>query len=82
MGVPGVKNSVTGKTWKLKTMTRMVAHSERVNFLEKDSSFISRNSSGMMRKQSVVARIVKAKKTINFAIDIDTAPLRLPRTCS
>ena len=78
-GVPGVRNSVTGRTLKLKTMTRMVAQSAWMNFLLNDSNFISRNSSGMMRKQSIVARRVKTKKILSLATDTDTA-LMLPST--
>ena len=58
MGVPGVRNSVTGRTWKLKIMMSTVAHKARVNFLLNDSRLDSRNAFGIIRKQRMVAIIV------------------------
>lgn len=82
IGVPGVRNSVTGKTWKLNIITSTVAQSERVTFLVNDSKFDSRNWLGIMRKQRIVANTVKTRKITILAAAIDTAPPRLPSTTS
>ena len=66
IGVPGVRNSVTGKTWKLNIMIRIVAQIASRIFFPKLSNLLSLNSSGEIRKKRIVESMVTSAKKANF----------------